>query len=56
MRLAEALDIETYLLFYDEMAAKGKKPSQMEHLEAIKSEILAQVASGIDTVIDEAQK
>jgi transcriptional regulator with XRE-family HTH domain len=56
VRLAEALDIEAYLLFYDETAAKSKTPSQMEHLEAIKADILAQVASGIDTVIGEAQK
>jgi transcriptional regulator with XRE-family HTH domain len=56
VKLAEALDIDAYLLFYDETAAKGKKPSQMEHLAAIKSEILARVAAGIDTVIDEAQK
>ncbi|GHV50530.1 hypothetical protein AGMMS49579_04280 [Spirochaetia bacterium] len=56
VKLAEALNIEAYLLFYDETAAKGKSPSQMEHLEAIKSEILAQVAAGIDTVIVEAQK
>ncbi|WP_010253516.1 helix-turn-helix domain-containing protein [Treponema primitia] len=56
VKLAGALDIDAYLLFYDETAAKGKNPSHMEHLEAIKSEILAQVASGIDTVIDEAQK
>ncbi|MFP3041171.1 hypothetical protein LQZ19_05050 [Treponema primitia] len=56
MKLAEALDIEAYQLFYDETTAKDIKPSQMEHLEAIKSDILAKVASGIDTVIIEAQK
>jgi transcriptional regulator with XRE-family HTH domain len=56
VKLAEALGIEAYLLFYDETATQGLKPSQMAHLKAIKSEILAQVASGIDTVIVEAQK
>jgi transcriptional regulator with XRE-family HTH domain len=56
VKLAEALDIEAYQLFYDETAARSRKPSQMEHLEVIKSDILAQVASGIDTVIAEAQK
>ncbi|GHU09389.1 hypothetical protein FACS1894151_07040 [Spirochaetia bacterium] len=56
VKLAEALDIEAYLLFYDETAEKGKKPSQMNHLETIKSEILDRVASGIDMVIDEARK
>ncbi|GHU78326.1 hypothetical protein FACS189462_2780 [Spirochaetia bacterium] len=56
VKLAKALDIEAYRLFYDETAAKDKNPSQVEYLEAIKSEILAQVAAGIDTVIVEAQK
>ncbi|MFP3040219.1 helix-turn-helix domain-containing protein [Treponema primitia] len=56
MKLAEALDIEAYQLFYDETAAQGLKPSQIEHLEAIKLDILEKVASGIDTVIIEAQK
>ncbi|MDR1287217.1 MAG: helix-turn-helix transcriptional regulator [Treponema sp.] len=56
VKLAEALDIEAWLLFYDETAEQNKKPSHMEYLETIKSEILAQVASGIDTVIMEAQK
>ena len=55
-KLADALDINAYELFYDETAAPGIKQYQMEHLEAIKSNILAQVASGIDTVIFEAQK
>jgi transcriptional regulator with XRE-family HTH domain len=55
-KLAEALDIEAYQLFYDETAVQRKNPSQMEHLEAIKTDILVQVACGIDTVIVEAQK
>lgn len=55
VKLAKALDIEAYQLFYDEMAAQDKKPSRIAHLEAIKSDILAKVASGIDTVIIEAQ-
>jgi transcriptional regulator with XRE-family HTH domain len=55
-KLAEALDIEAYQLFYDETAVLHKNPSQMEHLETIKADILAQVACGIDTVILEAQK
>jgi transcriptional regulator with XRE-family HTH domain len=55
-KLAEALGIEAYQLFYDETAMQRKNPSQMEHLETIKMEILAHVARGIDTVIIEAQK
>jgi transcriptional regulator with XRE-family HTH domain len=55
-KLAEALDIEAYQLFYDETAAQGKKPPQTEHLEAIKSDILVQVSRGIDMVIAEARK
>jgi transcriptional regulator with XRE-family HTH domain len=55
-KLAEALDIEAYQLFYDETAARNKNPTQNEHLEGIKMSILEQVACGIDTVIIEAQK
>ncbi|MDR1352285.1 MAG: helix-turn-helix transcriptional regulator [Treponema sp.] len=55
-KLAEALDIEAYQLFYDETAAWGEETSPREHLEALKMNILAQVAHGIDTVIAEAQK
>jgi transcriptional regulator with XRE-family HTH domain len=55
-KLAEALDIEAYQLFYDETGAQGEKPSQMAHLDAIKADILAKVACGIDTVIVEAKK
>jgi transcriptional regulator with XRE-family HTH domain len=55
-KLAEALDIEVYQLFYDETAARDKDPSPKEHLEAIKMDILTQVARGIDMVIIEAQK
>jgi transcriptional regulator with XRE-family HTH domain len=55
-KLAEALDIEAYQLFYDETVVRGEKPSQRERLEAIKMDILAQTAQGIDMVIIEAQK
>jgi transcriptional regulator with XRE-family HTH domain len=55
-KLAEALDIEAYQLFYDEIAARDKSPAQNEHLEELKTNILAQVACGIDTVIVEAQR
>jgi transcriptional regulator with XRE-family HTH domain len=55
-KLAEALDIDAYQLFYDEMTEWGKDSPQKEHLEALKTDILAQVARGIDTVIIEAQK
>jgi transcriptional regulator with XRE-family HTH domain len=55
-KLAEALDIEVYQLFYDETAVRDENPSLKEHLEAIKMDILAQVAHGIDTIIIEAQK
>jgi transcriptional regulator with XRE-family HTH domain len=55
-KLAEALDIEAYELFYDETATRDKTPIRKEHLEALKTNILAQAACGIDTVIVEAQK
>jgi transcriptional regulator with XRE-family HTH domain len=56
VKLVEALNIEAYQLFYDETAAQGKKPPQIDHLETIKLDILEKVARGIDTVIIEAQK
>jgi transcriptional regulator with XRE-family HTH domain len=55
-KLAEALDIEAYQLFYDATAARDENSSQKEHLEAVKMDILTQVAHGIDRVIVEAQK
>jgi transcriptional regulator with XRE-family HTH domain len=54
-KLAESLEIEAYQLFYDETAARSKNPYPKEHLETIKTGILAQAAHGIDMLIIEAQ-
>jgi transcriptional regulator with XRE-family HTH domain len=54
-KLAEALDIEAYELFYDETAARDKEPSCIARLEAIKTDIL-ETAKGIDKIIAEAQR
>jgi transcriptional regulator with XRE-family HTH domain len=51
-KLANALHIEPYLLFYDEAAAQPGKPAQSERIESIKMEFLEKVAYEFDTVID----
>jgi transcriptional regulator with XRE-family HTH domain len=55
-KIAGALDIEAYQLFFDETTTWRENLSSKKHLEAIKIDILAQVAHGIDRVIVEAQK
>jgi transcriptional regulator with XRE-family HTH domain len=39
VKLAGALGIEAYQLFYDETMAQSKKPSQMKRLEVLKADI-----------------
>jgi transcriptional regulator with XRE-family HTH domain len=51
-RLAHALNIEPYQLFYNETAAQPDKPAQAERLESIRIEFLEKVAEGLDVVID----
>ncbi|MDR3122460.1 MAG: helix-turn-helix domain-containing protein [Treponema sp.] len=52
-RLAHALNIEPYQLFYDEMAAPPGKAIQSEgRIESIKTEFLKKVESEFDSVID----
>jgi transcriptional regulator with XRE-family HTH domain len=51
-KLANALNIEPYLLFYDETAAQPGKAIQSERIESIKVEFLEKVAYEFDTVID----
>ena len=55
-KLADALEIDAYQLFYQESVIKLEDSSQMELLSAIKRDILTNVANGIDTVIIEARK
>jgi transcriptional regulator with XRE-family HTH domain len=55
-KIASALDIEAYQLFYDETAARDGEPPCPAQLEAIKMDILEKAARGIDTIIAEALK
>jgi transcriptional regulator with XRE-family HTH domain len=50
-KLANALDIEAYQLFYDEAAERGEKLSQVDRIEAIKTDFLEKMALELDTVI-----
>jgi transcriptional regulator with XRE-family HTH domain len=51
-KLANALNIEPYLLFYDETAAQPGKLIQSDRIESIKVEFLGKVAYEFDAVID----
>jgi transcriptional regulator with XRE-family HTH domain len=51
-KLADALNIEVYQLFYNEAAAKSDKPSRAEHLEMIKMDFLKRMANEFDVVIE----
>jgi transcriptional regulator with XRE-family HTH domain len=52
-KLANALDIDAYQLFYDEIAMKkGEKPPQTKCLEVIKADFLEIMAHELDTVIE----
>ena len=55
-KIAKALDIEAYQLFYDESSIQQKNPARLEHLGAMKTDILAEMAQRIDAIIAEAQK
>ncbi|MFP3041575.1 helix-turn-helix domain-containing protein [Treponema primitia] len=51
-KLADALNIEVYQLFYDETVAHIENPSQAEHIESIKTDFLEKMAYELDSVID----
>jgi transcriptional regulator with XRE-family HTH domain len=55
-KLAGALGIEVYQLFYDETAGQGEKTSQAEYIESVKTEFLEKMANEFDTVISKLQK
>jgi transcriptional regulator with XRE-family HTH domain len=55
-KLADALGIEAYQLFYDETAMRPEKPSQAEYVESIKIDFLDKMALELDTVIDQLKK
>jgi transcriptional regulator with XRE-family HTH domain len=55
-KLADALGIEAYQLFYDETAEPPETPSHAEYVASIKTDFLEKMANELDTVIDKLQK
>jgi transcriptional regulator with XRE-family HTH domain len=55
-KLADALSIEAYQLFYDETAMRSEKSAQVEYIESIKIDFLEKMALELDTVIDHLKK
>jgi transcriptional regulator with XRE-family HTH domain len=55
-KLAGALGIEAYQLFYDETAMRPEKASQAEYVESIKIDFLDKMALELDAVIDQLKK
>jgi transcriptional regulator with XRE-family HTH domain len=55
-KLAAALDIEAYQLFYDETAAYVETSSQTTYRESIKMNFLEKMAGELDTLIDKLKK
>ena len=51
-KIANALDIEPYQLFYDD-TAKSSRPSQMKRIDDIQTKLLKTVASDIHGAFDE---
>jgi len=50
-KLAAALEIEPYQLFYDDTAASSQKPGRSEYIDSIKSDFLDNVSIELDTII-----
>jgi transcriptional regulator with XRE-family HTH domain len=55
-KLADALDIEAYQLFYDETAERSENPSQTEYIESIKTDFLEKMGNELNTIIDKLKK
>jgi transcriptional regulator with XRE-family HTH domain len=55
-KLANALNIEAYQLFYDETAAHAENPSHIEYIDSIKTDFLGKIASELDIVVDKLKK
>jgi transcriptional regulator with XRE-family HTH domain len=55
-KLANALGVEAYQLFYDEAAERNGKPSQADRIESIKTDFLEKMAHELDAVIDKLKK
>ncbi|MDR0600287.1 MAG: helix-turn-helix transcriptional regulator [Treponema sp.] len=50
-KLARALDIEVYRLFYDETEARAGGSSPVDRMDALKTEFLIKMARELDVVI-----
>jgi transcriptional regulator with XRE-family HTH domain len=55
-KLANALNIEPYRLFYDETAENPNKSNQSKHIEVLKAEFLERVENEFDTIINKLIK
>jgi transcriptional regulator with XRE-family HTH domain len=55
-KLAGALDIEPYQLFYDETAENPDKPNQSKYMQALKAEFLEKVENEFDTVLNKLKR
>jgi len=51
-KIAEALEIEPYKLFYNEATAKRSIPVESENIDSIKTDFLKNVAHEFDAVIE----
>ena len=50
-KLAKALDIEPYQLFYDETAANSEKPAQPDYIESIKTDFISTISNEFDVAL-----
>jgi transcriptional regulator with XRE-family HTH domain len=55
-KLADALDVEAYQLFYDETVERSERLSRADRIESIKTDFLEKMALEIDIVIDKLKK
>jgi transcriptional regulator with XRE-family HTH domain len=56
VKLAEALDINAYQLFYDETMADDENPSQTAYIGSLKTAFLEKMAGELDAVIEKMRK
>jgi transcriptional regulator with XRE-family HTH domain len=55
-KLADALSIEVYQLFYDETVIHDEKSSQTDYIASIKTDFLEKMAGELDSVIEKVKK
>jgi transcriptional regulator with XRE-family HTH domain len=51
-KLADALDIDAYQLFYDETMVQDKQSSRIKYIESIKADFLEKINHELDAVIN----